>query len=147
MLIIEAKPKFYMKKPKEEWRARFYNLVVNPWFERFIMVSIILNTFVLCFKWYGQDEKIERINEIINYIFAIIFTLELIFKLVGFGKRFFKDGWNQFDAFIVCGTFIGVLLSNYSKVDLGASTFVIRSFRICRMLKLFRRFQSLKIIF
>ena len=147
LLIIEAKPKFYMKKPKEEWRARFYKFVVNPWFEKFIMSCIILNTFVLCFKWYGQDEKIERINELVNYIFALVFTLELIFKLIGFGKRFFKDGWNQFDAFIVSGTIAGVMLSNYSKVNLGASAFVIRSFRICRMLKLFRRFSSLKIIF
>ena len=114
LLIIEAKPKFYMKKPREDWRARFFDLVVHPIFEKFIMLSIFLNTFVLSFKWYGQSQEIERTNEIINYVFAIIFTLEFVFKLIGFGRRFFKDGWNQFDAFIVMGTLIGILLSNYS---------------------------------
>ena len=45
------------------------------------------------------------------------------------------------------GTGIGVLLSNYTDIDVGTSTLVIRAFRIGRMLKLFRRFKSLKIIF
>ena len=94
LLIIEAKPKFYMKKPREDWRARFFDLVVHPIFEKFIMLSIFLNTFVLSFKWYGQSQEIEKTNEIINYVFAIIFTLEFVFKLIGFGRRFFKDGWN-----------------------------------------------------
>lgn len=39
------------------------------------------------------------------------------------------------------------MLSNYTDIDMGTSTLVIRAFRIGRMLKLFRRFKSLKIIF
>jgi hypothetical protein len=82
-----------------------------------------------------------------NFFFAVVFTLELILKLTAFGNRFFKDGWNRFDAFIVLGTGVGLLLSKYTKIDLSTSTLVIRAFRIGRMLKLFRRFKSLKIIF
>ena len=111
------------------------------------MASIFLNTLVLCNKSYGQSQEFERVNEVINYVFAIIFTLELVLKLIAFGSRFFKDGWNRFDAFIVVGTGVGIILSHYTSIDLSTSTLVIRAFRIGRMLKLFRRFKSLKIIF
>ena len=111
------------------------------------MTSIFLNTLVLCNKWYGQSREFERVNEVVNYVFALIFTLELVFKLMAFGKRFFKDGWNRFDCFIVLGTGVGIILSKYTNIDLSTSTLVIRAFRIGRMLKLFRRFKSLKIIF
>ena len=56
------------------------------------------------------------------------------------------DNWNNFDGFIVIGTFIGVLLSNYTNIDVSTSTLVIRAFRIARLLKLGRRLKSLKMI-
>jgi len=52
MLIIEANPKFYMKRPKKKWRQWFYDLVEDRRFEKFIMACIILNTLILCLKWY-----------------------------------------------------------------------------------------------
>ena len=116
-------------------------------FEKFITVCIILNILILCNKWDYQSSAIEKINELLNEVFALIFFFEFTFKLIAFGKRFFKDSWNQFDVVIVFGTFVGLLLSNYTSIDVGASTLVIRAFRICRMLKLFRRLKSLKIIF
>jgi hypothetical protein len=147
LLIIEAKPKFYLKKPKNKIRIYFYAIVQHRMFERFILVCIFLNTIVLCNKWYGQSDQLDQINNQLNIVFAWIFTLEIVLKLIAFGKRFFKDGWNQFDLFIVIGTWIGLLLSNYTNLELSTSTLVIRAFRICRMLKLFRRLKSLKIIF
>lgn len=87
------------------------------------------------------------VNEIINYVFSATFLFELIIKLVAYGKPFFYDGWNNFDAFIVFGSLVGVLLSKVGSIDVGASTLVLRAFRICRMLKLFKSFRSLTLIF
>ena len=53
LMIIEAKPKVHLRKPKEKWRWMFYQMVQLNLFENIIMVSIFLNTLVLCNKWYG----------------------------------------------------------------------------------------------
>lgn len=147
MLIIEANPKFYMKRPKKKWRQPFYDLVEDRRFEKFIMACISLNTLILCLKWYDQSHLPVVINNILNFIFAAIFTLELVFKLIAYDKRFFKDNWNIFDGFIVLGTGIGILLTNFANIDMGTSTLVIRAFRIGRIFKLFRHLKSLNIIF
>ena len=102
---------------------------------------------VLMLKWYDQSQMMMSINEILNYVFAVIFALEFIFKLIAYDKRFIMDNWNNFDAFIVIGTVIGWLLSNYTSMDLTISTLVIRTFRIARLLKIFRRLKSLNTIF
>ena len=53
LLIIEAKPKVYLRKPKEKWRGIFYQIVQLNLFDTVIMTCISLNTLVLCNKWYG----------------------------------------------------------------------------------------------
>lgn len=69
-------------------------MVYNNRFDQFIMACIVLNTIVLCFKWYNEPEDLVRVTDIINYVFAVIFTLEIILKLIAFGKMFWSDGWN-----------------------------------------------------
>ena len=75
------------------------------------MLCIILNTVVLALSWYDQSSEMKFVLDIFNYIFAGIFTIEAIIKLIAFGKRYFKDGWNVFDFIIVIGTFVGLIVS------------------------------------
>lgn len=30
-MLVEAKPKFYIRKPKIKWRVPFYTIVESPW--------------------------------------------------------------------------------------------------------------------
>ena len=116
-------------------------------FDNFIMISILLNTIIFSIKWNNLDRKIELATEILNYIFAAIVTIEAAIKLVAYDKRYFKDGWNVFDITIVIGNIIGIFLQYLTNLSVGPSTTVLRAFRIGRILKLFRRNKSLKIIF
>lgn len=68
-------------------------------------------------------------------------------KIIGYGLRYFKDGWNNFDVVIVILTLISIILAVKTQVKLGPNTTIVRSFRIGRVFKLFRRNKSLKIIF
>lgn len=61
--------------------------------------------------------------------------------------RYFKDRWNIFDLVIVIITILGIVLSVTLNLQLGPQTTIIRSFRIGRIFKLFRRNNSLKLIF
>ena len=80
-------------------------------------------------------------------IFNVIFTLEAAIKIVGFGFNYFKSSWNLFDLFIVLGTYAGIFLLQIFGVNLGPVSTILKTFRIGRMLRLFRRNKSLKTIF
>ena len=67
--------------------------------------------------------------------------------MIGFGARFFKDGWNVFDFVVILLSLIGFILSFYIKLDTGSSATVIRTLRIARMFKMFRKQKSLQVIF
>jgi hypothetical protein len=110
------------------------------------MGSIILNTFVLMFKWFDQPESISTFTEIINYLFAFIFTAEAIIKIAGLGASYFKDGWNKFDLLIVIGTLSGITLQLFLDIKLGPQTTIIRSFRIFRIFRLIKRAKSLQMM-
>jgi ATP-dependent 26S proteasome regulatory subunit len=83
----------------------------------------------------------------VNYIFASIFSLELIMKYIGFGNRLFKDSWNVFDTTIVFVTLLSIIISQNSQYQLGPQTTVIRSFRIARLFQFFKRNRALKSTF
>lgn len=72
-------------------------------------------------------------------MFALIFILEALIKIIGFGKRYFMDNWNLFDFFVFLGSAIGMSLTYFTSVQGGSSTTIIRSLRIARMFKLFRK--------
>ena len=97
------------------------------YFERFIIVVIILNAITL-----GLETAPELMGSnmaallLIDTLFLTIFVVEIVAKLVVYRWRFFRSGWNVFDFFIVA---ISVLpfLSGLS---------VLRSLRILRVLRL-----------
>ncbi len=80
-------------------------------------------------------------------MFAGIFIFEVVVKFVAFGTRYFKDGWNNFDIVIVIMTIVSIILGATTSYSLGPQTTIVRSFRIGRIFKLFRRNKSLMSIF
>ena len=90
---------------------------------------------------------LEFVSEIANYVFAFVFNMEMILKLVGLGKIYFMYSWNVFDMIIVIATDIGLLLKwlNLGETFSSAAT-VVRSFRIMRMFKLIRSSVNIRLI-
>lgn len=80
-------------------------------------------------------------------MFALVFNIEMILKLIGLGKIYFLSAWNKFDMVIVFATDFGLILKFF---DLGASfsstATVIRGFRIMRMFKLIRSSVHMRLI-
>lgn len=70
----------------------------------------------------------------INLLFTILFTAEVIVKIIGLGlNRFRRDGFNIFDLIIVI-----ISLLEISLQDGGGSFSALRAFRLFRVFKLFR---------
>ncbi|PCI31098.1 hypothetical protein COB52_00380 [Candidatus Kaiserbacteria bacterium] len=130
-------------------RFKDFNIKIasHPLFDGFIITCIILNTIVLALKFYDEPKELPGILEIINYVFAGIFTLEAIIKLFAFGKGYFQDGWNVFDFIIVVGTFGGIILTETTTVSVGPQTTLIRAFRIGRIFRLIKKAKQLRVIF
>lgn len=97
-------PKVDNLEPGNCLRKLFFRLAVSKLLDYFIYACIVLNIVVLTIDWYGMNPNILEITELINLVFAIIFTVEAVIKLIAFDKKYFKDKWNVFDFVIVCGT-------------------------------------------
>ena len=146
-MFISSRPKKVYVLSGNKTRDFLLIMTTSYKFEVGIMICIILNTLCLTLKWHRNPKDLETSIEIINYTFAAIFTLEAILKLIGLGKEYFREGWNRFDFFIVIGTFIGIIISESTSVNVGATGTIIRAFRICRGFRLIKRAKSLRKIF
>lgn len=126
---------FFQKK----WKIRkfMYNLQKHKWFERVILLLIVLSTIKLIFDTYLLDEpeasNIKHISENMDLFFTVSFTLESLIKSIALGfaldkGSYLTEGWNQLDFFIVVSSLLGLALSS---VNIPA----LRVLRILRTLR------------
>ena len=83
----------YYKNKCVQW---CYRRIMDPYFDAFILLAIILNTITLALDKYPvlPDWSLFALN-ICNYVFTAIFTIECLLKMVGLGIReFLRDGFN-----------------------------------------------------
>jgi voltage-gated sodium channel len=108
------------------WRARLGEMVESPVIRNGIMAVILFNAVLLGMEtspaimadWGPIIRTLDRLC-------LSVFVVEITLKLVAFGGRFFRSGWNIFDFLIV-----GIALAP------GAQTFsVLRALRVLRLLR------------
>jgi hypothetical protein len=116
-------------------------------FDVFIIICIILNTIVFTVKWFGQPKEVGEVTDIINYVFAAIFSIEALIKIIANGRYYFTVYWNIFDFSIVIGTLGGLILTLVFGVSIGPITTLVRSFRVFRIFRLVKQAKSLKLTF
>ena len=87
------------------FRNKIIQLVaINPWFDRFILVVIIVNCFFL-----AVDKEIESLTKYatqIDLIFLVIYTGEMLLKIIAMGffmraHSYLRDSWNIVSIFIL----------------------------------------------
>jgi len=61
-------------------------------------------------KYYQMPAAFEENLELANQVFAYIFNLECLMKLIGLGCSYFDSSWNKFDFLVVLGTNAGLLV-------------------------------------
>ena len=108
---------------------------MSPMVNSLIFLCIIINTIMLSLdKYPDYDEGFMEFLALSNVVFTIVFTAEMILKIIAFGaKDYIRDKFNCFDALIVLFSIIDLFLIN------GTSSFsALRAFRLFRILKIFR---------
>ncbi|XP_008413065.1 voltage-dependent L-type calcium channel subunit alpha-1D isoform X27 [Poecilia reticulata] len=101
--------------PKNPYQYKFWYVVNSTGFEYVMFVLIILNTLCLAIQHHGQSHLFNYAMDILNMVFTGVFTVEMILKLIAFKPRgYVGDAWNVFDALVVIGSVVDIILSqNY----------------------------------
>jgi hypothetical protein len=115
----------------------------SPIFNGFIMLVISINTIVLSMNKYPNwDSDVDNVFNTMNLVFSIIFTLEVIIKLIGLGTSgFAADKMNLFDATIVVISIIEIVMEHTGEVHEGGgggAFSALRAFRLGRIFKMFK---------
>ncbi|XP_013766153.1 dihydropyridine-sensitive L-type skeletal muscle calcium channel subunit alpha-1 isoform X1 [Pundamilia nyererei] len=108
---LKARPlKCYI--PKNPYQYRVWYIVTSCYFEYLMFFLIMLNTLCLGMQHCNQSDHVTKLSDILNLIFTVLFTVEMILKLMAFKARgYFGDPWNVFDFIIVIGSVVDVILS------------------------------------
>jgi hypothetical protein len=74
-------------KPQNKIRILFYDIVKSRMFDNFITICVGINTIGLCIEYHNAPIWYQQMLEIANTIFVVIFTVEALFKIIGYGFR------------------------------------------------------------
>eukprot|EP00928_Gymnodinium_smaydae_P018341 TRINITY_DN16988_c0_g2_i1.p1 TRINITY_DN16988_c0_g2~~TRINITY_DN16988_c0_g2_i1.p1 ORF type:complete len:515 (-),score=98.05 TRINITY_DN16988_c0_g2_i1:473-2017(-) len=136
-----------------------FRLITNKWFDIFFCFLITVNAFVMAFeaqyngygighkmgyKWHSQSPAdrypyADEILEVLAWGFGIMFTSEILLKIVAYGWTFMCDSWNVFDFVVVAVWVVSKLGQN-----LQTNTTVFRLARLARLLRLVKLVRKLQ---
>ncbi|KAL3665815.1 hypothetical protein V7S43_009242 [Phytophthora oleae] len=133
-----------LKPPRQYFRRQLFFLVKMQRFEWFIMICIIVNTFLMAAQFFGESTMQAYVINIVNEVFAVIFTIEAVVKLTAFGWEYFEDQWNQFDFFVVLGTLLSVVVELFTGASVRSLAMLVRVFRVTRILRLVKASKSIR---
>lgn len=121
--------------------GKFGAFVESEFFQFSIITLIIINAIMMgigTFDFVTENDGVNRAFEIVDLIFLIIFSVELLMHLIHKGRHSIKDGWVVFD-------FIVVLLSWFSlSVSGGGGVQVLRSFRVFRVFTILSKLRVMR---
>ena len=126
----------------EKSKVRRASVWLAKWkyFERFIIVCILLNSLVLARKDYTHvydksvdtswNQKLEKVD----MAFSLVFIIECLIKLIAYGfwqhkNSYLRSGWNVLDFIIVNISIVGFIF------DGGSELKAIRTMRVLRPLR------------
>ncbi|XP_053083088.1 dihydropyridine-sensitive L-type skeletal muscle calcium channel subunit alpha-1 isoform X2 [Pangasianodon hypophthalmus] len=157
--------------PKNPYQYQVWYIVTSCYFEYLMFLLIMLNTMCLGMQHCNQSEHITHLSDMLNVIFTVLFTVEMILKVGAFkAKGYFGDPWNVFDFVIVVGSIVDVILSEINVAlaaqgglycltgceevnpmqeiadseNMSVSITLFRLFRVMRLVKLLNRFEGIR---
>ncbi|KAJ3433776.1 two pore channel [Anaeramoeba flamelloides] len=116
-----------------------YSLVEKKFFVLLIDFAIFVNLVVTIIIMEVADG--DKPKEISEYIFTLIYFIEMVLKLTAYGWRYFKSKWNIFDFIVVTLSVISALanLSDHegSLSEMGKFTIMLRTLRLLKTIQVF----------
>ncbi len=111
-------------------------IVESKVFQNFILYLILFNAALLGAETFPAIEPYNNTLYKVDFAILLIFTLELILKLIAYRKEFFKNGWNYFDTIVVGLSLLPSLL-DFS---------ILRMLRLLRILRVFSMVPKFRLV-
>ncbi|XP_009888776.1 PREDICTED: sodium channel protein type 5 subunit alpha-like [Charadrius vociferus] len=87
------------------WRAvkeKVKSVILDPFVDLLIMVCIIVNTLFMALEYPQMPENYWKMIFISDKVFTLIFTAEMILKIIALDPyNYFQQKWNIFDSIVV----------------------------------------------
>ena len=122
------------------WRIPWLTrLVYSSQFELLIAFVILVNAVSLAILTMPDlDSSVRAACEQIDLVCFVIYTVELVFRIISYGKRpweFFKQGWNVFDFVVIAAA-----------PFFAGQTAVLRILRLLRLFRIFRFLPEVRVL-
>ena len=129
-------------------RQLCYQIMRAKWFEPTILVFIMISCVLLAVEDYvNPDAARNAILKYFDYIILIIFTFEMVIKMVALGlfkhkRSYFRSWWNVLDFLIVASSIITLIIDLAASQTTGPIAGVLRVFRTLRVLRALRAIEG-----
>lgn len=127
----------------ETWhdlRMPFFIVGTSQQMDIAIMIIIMLNVCWIGTQHFNQAQVFDDTDFVLNWAFTIIFTLEMVVKVIGLSwNQYWRNSWNKFDFIIVVVSWTEAL-----EIGMGVDFTLFRVFRVARIAKLVKANQGLK---
>ncbi|XP_045132838.1 voltage-dependent T-type calcium channel subunit alpha-1I-like isoform X9 [Portunus trituberculatus] len=148
----ERRPPSGLSKICSKIQSYTKKLVEHRYFQRGILVAILINTLSMGIEYHNQPDILTVIVETSNYIFSAVFAVEMLLKIMAEGPfGYISNGYNVFDGIIVVLSVVEMYQSYSSTTQMvdqqagqGSGLSVLRTFRLLRILKLVRFMPQLR---
>ncbi|KAJ7340397.1 Voltage-dependent T-type calcium channel subunit alpha-1G [Desmophyllum pertusum] len=143
----------FLFSPSNRLRRLLLAVCEHKYFDYAVLFCILISCVVLVLEEPNIDHQKRQIIDIAMFILTIMFSLEMLMKIVAHGfvlgpGTYLKDSWNVLDGILVLFSWIDVIIA-YSPATapevLGAFK-VFRALRTLRPLRMIRRAPGLKLV-
>jgi hypothetical protein len=128
-----------------EWAK---TIVEHPHFDPVVIVLILVNTGVLSFYKYPQDEGQLCVLDTIGFVLSLLFLMEMVLKLLGIGVYdYLNDGFNCVDGFIVLISLVELMMAPpacFTGTDPSGSGGAFSAMRTVRLFRIFKLMSTWK---
>lgn len=132
-----------------KFRKKCGDTVNHPIASGIVITLILVNSVMMglaTFTFVSENPNVYFAFEVIDLVFLIFFTIEIVLQFIYHGLALFRDGWLVFDFAIVVFSwaFFDKPTHDVENAGGGGSVKIFRAFRIFRALRLVTRIESLR---
>ncbi|XP_070542290.1 sodium channel protein 1 brain-like isoform X2 [Ptychodera flava] len=129
-------------------RRYVHKLIEHKGFEGVVLVLICASSFALVFEdvRLPYNPTMKEVLKYLNIFFAVVFTIEMILKWIGYGfVKYYTSFWCWLDFIIVLVSNVSIIASSLGMDGLSAFR-ALRTLRALRPLRAISRWQGMRIV-
>ena len=143
-------PKYDESVTIERYKSAVHRFVSHAMFENVILLLILASSVLLATEtktWPVEGSETANLYALIDIVFTIIFTLEMVLKLFAYGlyerpTAYLRGPFNVLDGIVVLSSLASAAIGNSG----GGAVRALRVLRIVRPLRTIRRFPGIRLV-